>query len=154
MYTKRGDRIRNPEAYAAAGGRAYSSNGREIRNPGAYQKAIDASVKQNTDAPVYLYHYTDSKSAQSIQDSGKIKASSSGAMGAGTYLTAKPPRSKDAHLMANNYDGASRDPSKVESYIRFDAGHLNASNGRDITGRDVWKVNGDLDVSKAKISHR
>ncbi|KAJ8613106.1 hypothetical protein CTAYLR_004780 [Chrysophaeum taylorii] len=158
MYTSRGDRIRNPSAYTAAGGRAFSSNGSGIRDPTAYQRAIDASVRQNSDSPVYLYHYTDPGSAAKIENSGMIKASSDGALGSGTYLTAKPPRTSSDRLMTNNYDGAAstRDASKVDSYVRVDAARVQAENGRAATSRDVWKVDGDVKLADAgaKIGSR
>ena len=65
----------NPAAYAATGAKTYTSTGRPVSNPVAYAGAIEASVRQNTSAPKYLYHYTDSSSLNKISDSGRIKSS-------------------------------------------------------------------------------
>jgi len=149
LYTSSGEHIRNYSAYSAAGGRAHSSSGARIHNPTAYQNAIEASVRQNTNDPKYLYHYTDSKSARDIESSGVVKASSRGAMGKGTYLTAKPPRCSSNRLLENNYGGihASKQ-SKVDAYVRVDADRVQAQNGRNNLGRDVWKTNGNIYLDK------
>ena len=112
MYTSSGEPIRDVEAYRAAGGQVYSSNGQVIHNPVAYRNTIEASVRQNTTDPKYLWHYTDTKGAKSIAESGTIKASSTGLGGPGTYGTAKPPRCTSNNLLNNNYGvGHGRDTS-------------------------------------------
>ena len=75
VYTASGARVYNPAAYAATGAKTYTSTGRPVSNPVAYAGAIEASVRQNTSAPKYLYHYTDSSSLNKISDSGRIKSS-------------------------------------------------------------------------------
>ena len=150
LYTSSGERIRNPDAYTAAGGRAYSSNGSKIRNPTAYQNAIEASVRQNTNDPKFLYHYTDKSSAEKIAETGLIKASQSGAMGHGTYMTAKQPRCSLDGLLTNNYGQAhpSNRRSQVDCYVRVDADRVRAENGSAELGRNVWKVPGSVDLAK------
>ena len=75
VYTSSGARVNNPAAYAATGARTYTSSGKSVANPVAYAGAIEASVRQNTSTPKYLYHYTDSSSLHKISDSGRIKSS-------------------------------------------------------------------------------
>ena len=75
VYTASGARVYNPAAYAATGAKTYTSTGRPVSNPVAYAGAIEASARQNTSAPKYLYHYTDSSSLNKISDSGRIKSS-------------------------------------------------------------------------------
>jgi hypothetical protein len=115
-----------------------------------------ASVRQNTDSPKYLYHYTDSSSASKIQDSGTIRSSthsSDCALGRGVYLTAKPPRTSTNNLLDNNYAGAAgtRGADKVQSYVRVDADRVAGAvdNGRGSLGRDVFVHRGDLNLSAA-----
>ena len=150
MYTANGDSIRNLDSYMAAGGKPRNSAGDIIQNPRAYSNSIEASVRQNTDNPKYLHHYTTSEAASKIQKSGGIiKASSIGAGGSGTYLTAKPPRCNTNTLLNNNYDGVadSRGPSYVEKYIRLNNDGLDATRVPDVGGRDVWKVDGDVNLN-------
>ena len=197
VYTASGARVYNPAAYAATGAKTYTSTGRPVSNPVAYAGAIEASVRQNTSAPKYLYHYTDSSSLNKISDSGRIKSSTGPgdcALGRGVCaygmtrtlhpkrwqsgvtlgiqepppikshrprvadMTAKPPRSSDSALLHNNYDGAASSvrSSKVQSYVRVDADKVNAFNGRDQLGRDVFVVPGDVHLAKssAKLGHR
>ena len=148
-YTAKGKPIRNLSAYVAAGGRPRNSGGDVIRNPMAYQNAIEASVRQNTNDPKYLYHYTNQQAAKSISESGTIHASTNGLAGPGTYCTAKPPRCNTGTLLNNNYSNAvaTRDQSYVDNYVRMDADRLNArhvGNGN----RDGWKVKGDVDLGQ------
>lgn len=75
VYTSSGARVNNPAAYAATGARTYTSSGKSVSNPVAYAGAIEASVRQNTSSPKYLYHYTDTSSLNKIADSGRIKGS-------------------------------------------------------------------------------
>ena len=106
MYTSSGKPVYNPAAYAAAGGKSYTSSGRAVSNPTAYSGAIEASVRQNTSTPKYLYHYTDKSSAAKIKSSGHIRPSTGStdcALGEGTYMTAQQPRSSDASLLGNIY---------------------------------------------------
>jgi len=184
VYNSCGQPIRNPAAYAAAGGRTFSRSGGYVANPVAYSSAIEvhprsgrvgrlahhthgklahhthalpqASVRQNTDSPKYLYHYTDSSSASKIQDSGTIRSSthsSDCALGRGVYLTAKPPRTSTNNLLDNNYAGAAgtRGADKVQSYVRVDADRVAGAvdNGRGSLGRDVFVHRGDLNLSAA-----
>lgn len=154
VYTASGARVHNPAAYAATGARTYTSSGRAISDPVAYSGAIEASVRQNTSSPKYLYHYTDSSSAAKIASSGKIRRSTGPgdcALGEGVYMTAKPPKSSTSSLLSNNYDGASSSygSSKVESYVRVDADRVNAVSGRDALGRDVFVVPGDVKLSRS-----
>jgi hypothetical protein len=147
MYTAGGDPIHNLDAYLNAGGRAHNSAGAVIQNPRAYRNAIEASVRQNTTDPKYLYHYTTDDAAAQIDASGHIAQSDTGMAGAGTYLTAKPPRTRTDALLHNNYaSSTSRNSSYVDQYVRVDhTDHLAAIHvGRD---RDVWKVNGNVDLS-------
>ena len=147
MYTASGEPIRNLDAYMGAGSRAYNSAGQVIQNPTAYQNAIEASVRQNTTDPKYLYHYTTSDAAASIEASGCIQGSQGGWAGSGTYLTAKPPRSSTSNLLANNYGSATaRDASYVSDYVRLNTDTLSASYVGD--GRDVWKANGDVHLEE------
>jgi len=150
MFTASGERIRNVDAYVAAGGVPHTANGSRIHNPTAYGNVIEASVRQNTDDPKYLYHYTDTTGAEGISQSGTIAASTDGYDGAGTYVTAKPPRCTSETLLRNNYGGGAtgKDDSRVESYVRIDndGGTLDA-NRLDCCDRDVWKVNGDIHLN-------
>ena len=126
-----------------------------MRNPTAYAAAIEGSVRQNTSTPKYLYHYTDNASAGRIKASGRINPSvgpGDCALGTGTYLTAKQPRSSSASLLANNYGSASGSRDKVESFIRVDADRVGASSGRAALGRDVWVVPGGVDLKSAGAS--
>lgn len=147
LYTARGEPIRNVDAYVQAGGRPTNAAGTTIHNPTAYQNSIEASIRQNTDDPKYLYHYTSQQVAESISDTGRIQASGDGLAGRGTYLTAKPPRCKSDTLLSNNYGSSgARDASFVDQYVRMDADHLSAEH---VGGsRDVWKVEGDVDVGR------
>ena len=147
-YTAQGEPIRDLDAYVAAGGRPRNSAGDMIRNPKAYQNVIEASVRQNTNDPKYLYHYTNQQAAASITKSGTINASSGGLAGSGTYCTAKPPRCHPANLLSNNYaSSTARDPSYVSSYVRMDADNLNAERVED-GNRDIWKVSGSVDLNQ------
>ena len=151
VYTSSGIPVRNPAAYAATGARTYTEGGRPITDPVAYSGAIEASVRQNTDRPKYLYHYTDSDSAGKIANSGRLKASTGPgdcALGQGVYMTAKPPKSSTSALLSNNYDGAAQSygKDKVQSYVRVDADRVGAISGRRKLGRDVFVVPGDLDL--------
>ena len=94
VYNAYGQPVRNVESYAATGAPTYTSSGSRIRNPSAYTGAIEASYRQNTSTPKYLYHYTSNDAADAIASSGKVKASSSGACGSGTYWTSKAPTAK------------------------------------------------------------
>jgi hypothetical protein len=147
VYTSSGDKVRNPAAYKAAGGRSYSKAGKAVSNPVAYSNSIEASVRQNTDSPKYLYHYTDKTSLGKIESSGELRGSTapgSVALGRGAYFTAKQPRSSTSGLLTNNYGHAQgRDASKVAGYVRVDADRVSAKSGRDALGRDVWCVPGD-----------
>mmetsp|Transcript_5238 Transcript_5238/g.12747 ORF Transcript_5238/g.12747 Transcript_5238/m.12747 type:complete len:181 (-) Transcript_5238:44-586(-) len=156
VYNSYGQPVRNAEAYAATGAPTFTRAGNYVSNPVAYSGAIEASVRQNTDSPKYLYHYTDTSSASNIQQSGYVKQSTSSsdcALGQGVYLTAKAPRASSQSLLSNNYAaGASaRGASKVESYVRVDADRVrsNLTNGRDALGRDVFLHKGDLDLGAA-----
>ena len=154
VYTATGQPVRNVAAYAATGAPTYTSAGRPVSDPGAYAGAIEASMRQNTSSPKYLYHYTSSSSLDAIESSGKIKRSTGPgdcALGEGVYFTAKPPRSSTANLLSNNYDGAatSHGRSQVESYVRVDADRVNYRSGRSDLGRDVFVVPGDVKLSKA-----
>ena len=161
VYTASGARVRNPAAYAATGAQTYTAAGKAISDPVAYAGAIEASVRQNTSAPKYLYHYTDPSSASAIASSGKLKRSTGRgdcALGEGVYFTAKPPKSKSSALLNNNYGGASslRGESKVSAYVRIEADSVNYHNGRRDLGRDVFVVRGDVDLrqSGAKLGQR
>ena len=161
VYTASGARVRNPAAYAATGAQTYTAAGKAISDPVAYAGAIEASVRQNTSAPKYLYHYTDPSSASAIASSGKLKRSTGRgdcALGEGVYFTAKPPKSKSSALLNNNYGGASslHGESKVSAYVRIEADSVNYHNGRRDLGRDVFVVHGDVDLrqSGAKLGQR
>lgn len=154
VYTAGGKRVHNPAAYAATGASSYTSAGRAISDPVAYSGAIEASVRQNTSSPKYLYHYTDSSSAAKIASSGSIHRSTGPgdcALGEGVYMTAKPPKSSTESLLSNNYDGAasSHGAGKVGSYVRVDADRVNAVSGRDTLGRDVFVVPGNVNLSRS-----
>ena len=178
VYTSSGARVYNPAAYAATGAKTYTSSGKSVANPVAYAGAIEASVRQNTSSPKYLYHYTDSSSLNKISDSGRIKSSTGPgdcALGRGVCahgmtqtlwlrslgitshlprvadMTAKPPRSSDSALLHNNYDGAASSvgSSKVRSFVRVDADKVGAVNGRDSLGRDVFVVPGGVNLGKS-----
>mmetsp|Transcript_93196 Transcript_93196/g.240841 ORF Transcript_93196/g.240841 Transcript_93196/m.240841 type:complete len:187 (+) Transcript_93196:68-628(+) len=147
LYTSSGAPIRNAAAYAATGARTYTTAGRSVKDPVAYSGAVESSRRQNTDTPKYLYHYTTADSAASIRDSGYMRGSrgpSDAALGEGTYLTAKPPRSSTESLLKNNYDSGAHavDASRVEAYVRVDAERVRAVSGRADLGRDVWVVPG------------
>jgi hypothetical protein len=153
--------VHNVAAYAATGARTYTGSGKSISKPVAYAGAKEASCRQNTSSPKYLYHYTDSSSAGKIERSGRIHASSGPgdcALGEGTYFTAKPPRTSSDQLLSNNYDGASSsyDMSRVESYVRVDADRLPHRSGREDLGRDVFVVPGSVKLSSAGgvVGHR
>ena len=157
VYTASGAPVRNVAAYAATGARTYTGSGKAISNPTAYSGAIEASVRQNTSTPKYLYHYTDTASLDNIASSGVIKRSTGPgdcALGEGVYMTAKPPRSSTASLLNNNYDGAAAhvDRSKVDAYVRVDNDRVGAISGRDQLGRDVFVARGDLELSSAGAS--
>ena len=158
VYNAYGQPVRNVESYAATGAPTYTSSGSRIRNPSAYTGAIEASYRQNTSTPKYLYHYTDGDSLGKIADSGRVKPSSGPgdcALGSGAYFTAKPPRSSTGGLLQNNYNGGG-DASRVEGYVRVDTDRVNARSGRDELGRDVFVVPGGVNLSKAnaKLGYR
>lgn len=145
MFTATGEPIHNLEAYTAAGGKPRSASGELIHNPRAYRNTIEASVRQNTNDPKYLYHYTNKAAAESIETSGAIKASASGLDGAGTYCTAKPPRCSSDTLISNNYgQSGARGSSYVDNYARIDTDNLGAK--RVNSSRDIWKVDGDINL--------
>ena len=82
----------------------------------------------------------------SIQESGTIEASTRGLGGSGTYVTPKLPRCNDDAILSNNYGGGTGNKGhRVQSYIRMDADELNAQRVHDAGGRNVWKVDGDVD---------
>ena len=154
VYTASGAPVRNPAAYAATGAKTYTSSGRSISDPVAYSGAIEASVRQNSSSPKYLYHYTDRDSASAIASSGQLMASRGPgdcALGEGVYFTAKPPRSSSSALLHNNYDGgaSAHTDSKVGAYVRVEADRVNYQNGRADLGRDVFVVPGDVSLSQA-----
>lgn len=106
LYTSSGNPVRNASAYAAAGGRCYSSAGEAISHPTAYADAVEANIRQNTGSPKYLYHYTDKSSLSHIVDSGVIRASKGPGdcrLGEGVYATALPPRTSSEKLSKNNW---------------------------------------------------
>jgi hypothetical protein len=143
VYTASGARVNNTEAYAATGAPTYTSSGQRISDPVAYSGAIEASMRQNTSTPKYLYHYTEASSLSQIRDAGWLAPSTSASdtsLGAGVYFTAKQPRASSDALLRNNYDGASAGvhASRVESYVRVDADRVGAVSGRDALGRDVF----------------
>ncbi len=109
-------------------------------------------MRQNTDNPKYLYHYTDEKSLASIKTSGILRGSSNSgdcALGEGVYFTAKAPRSSSEGLLKNNYGTSSKNQERVEGYVRIDADKVNSINGRNSLGRDVHLVpQKSLDIKK------
>lgn len=152
VYTASGTRVRNPEAYARTGAPTYTRRGRPISDPVAYSGAIEASVRQNTAEPKYLFHYTSSDSLGKIRQTGHIQPSSSAgdcALGSGVYFTAKQPRASSDGLLKNNYDGAGGAPHRVEAYVRVDADKVNGKSGRTDLGRDVFVVPGAVNLEKA-----
>lgn len=156
IYTSSGTRVRNAAAYAATGAPTYTKAGRGINNPVAYSNAIEARVRQNSDRPKYLYHYTNDESARKIEQSGRIRASAGPgdcALGEGVYMTAKPPRTSSSSLLQNNYDGAGSagKADLVEAYVRVDADLVRHSGGRgkQELGRNVFVVPGDVDLADA-----
>ncbi len=94
----------------------------------------------------YYYHYTDSKSAEKIIDSGYIKASTDCStdcsLGQGVYVTTKPPQSSTETLKQNNYDGAKDyiPDSKTQVYFRIPADQVQAEDGSSRLDRDVLVV--------------
>lgn len=147
MYTANGNSIRNLESYMSAGGKPRNSAGDIIQNPVAYRNTIEASVRQNTNNPKYLFHYTTNDAAASIGNGGgTIRASSSGLDGSGTYLTAKPPRCNTDTLLNNNYGTTTGRGSNVQNYVRLNADSLDAQRVTSAGPRDVWKVNGDVNL--------
>lgn len=156
IYTSSGTRVRNAAAYAATGAPTYTKAGSGINNPVAYSNAIEARVRQNSDRPKYLYHYTNDESARKIEQSGRIRASAGPgdcALGEGVYMTAKPPRTSSSSLLQNNYDGAGSagKADLVEAYVRVDADLVRHSGGRgkQELGRNVFVVPGDVDLADA-----
>jgi hypothetical protein len=121
-----------------------------VSNPVNYSNAIEACVRQNTDSPKYLYHYTSQASADHIQESGELAASASGHLGGGSYFTAKAPRSSTANLLHNNYRSeAEHLMSKTQAYVRVDADKVNALSGRAALGRDVFVVPSNVNLAEA-----
>ena len=157
IYTSSGTSVRNASAYASTGAPTYTKVGRGISNPVAYSNAIEARVRQNTERPKYLYHYTNDESARMIEQSGRIRASAGPgdcALGEGVYMTAKPPRTSTDSLLENNYAGAGRAGQKADradAYVRVDADQVRHSGGRGKRelGRNVFVVPGDLDLAGA-----
>lgn len=148
MYTAVGESIRNLDAYVAAGGIAHNSAGDPIKNPKAYRNAIEASFRQNTQDPKYLYHYTNEAAAASISESRKVQASDSGLAGPGTYCTTKPPRCHTNTLLSNNYGSPTlRDASYVDRYVRIDADRVPAQQVSD-GSRNIWKVDGNVHLDQ------
>jgi hypothetical protein len=152
VYTSSGTPVRHPAAYAATGAPTYTASCNPISDPVAYSGAIEASVRQNTSSPKYLYHYTDSTSLKSIQSSGRLNRSTGPgdcALGEGVYFTAKTPRSSSSTLLSNNYGASSSyDASRVSSYVRVDADRLDYRSGRNELGRNVFVVPGDVELCK------
>ena len=118
---------------------------RRFRTHVRIETRYEASVRQNTTDPKYLYHYTTPQAASSIAESSQITGSSVGLAGSGTYLTAKPPRTRTNDLLQNNYASTTVcDSSYVDQYVRVEADDLGARHvGED---RDVWRVNGNVDL--------
>ena len=163
LSTASGAPIRNAAAYAATGAPCYStSTGKYIARPAAYAAGTEANIRQSTDTPKYLYHYTSPAGLAAIRDSGVIKASRGPgdcALGAGVYATALPPRTNDAALVANNWGPQkSASTAKVEACVRIDADRLGGyTNGRaELGGRDVFRIPGDvkLDAVDARCTFR
>ena len=158
LYTGSGARIRNAAAYAATGARSYAIAGKLIAKPVAYATAVEARIRQNTDTPKHLYHYTSGASLAQIQDSGVIRASRGPgdcALGVGVYATALPPRTNNASLVANNWGARkSASTSKVDAYVRIDADRVDYTSGRDALGRNVFKVHGDVNLGLAAAQCR
>ena len=79
------------------------------------------------------------------------------ALGPGTYFTSKPPQCADMTLLANNYDGATHDSAKVESYVKIATAGIPSDVVRSMPGgRDVHCVDEGytIDVSTAVTGHR
>jgi len=80
-------------------------------------------------------------------------------LGRGVYLTGKVPKCTSSSLLTNNY-GSSKihkeRAAKTKSYVRVDADKVGAYDGADQLGRNVWKVQGDLDLrnKNAKFGYR
>eukprot|EP01059_Diplonema_ambulator_P029740 TRINITY_DN49499_c0_g1_i1.p1 TRINITY_DN49499_c0_g1~~TRINITY_DN49499_c0_g1_i1.p1 ORF type:complete len:139 (+),score=34.33 TRINITY_DN49499_c0_g1_i1:45-419(+) len=108
------------------------------------------------DMPKYLYHYTDKASAEQIKATGVIKKSTGPgdcALGHGTYFTSKPPSTTNKGLLSNNYDGRSKGPDKVESFVKVKADKIpGLVDGRQKLGRDVFKAPGDVKLFDACAS--
>ena len=136
----------------------YTGSGARIRKPVAYATAVEARIRQNTDTPKHLYHYTSGASLAQIQDSGVIRASRGPgdcALGVGVYATALPPRTNNASLVANNWGARkSASTSKVDAYVRIDADRVDYTSGRDALGRNVFKVHGDVNLGLAAAQCR
>jgi len=151
MYTKSGDPVFNPEAYARAGGQCYNTAGTRINNPTAYADAISTRKSQNSDQPKEFYHYTDTKSAQQIERSGRINQSQGPGdcvLGEGTYLTGKHPSCRDDTILTNNYGSSSGRSGKVDSFVKIPAKNIKVESGKDATGRNVFVHRGDIDLNK------
>eukprot|EP00746_Dinoflagellata_sp_MGD_P168274 gnl/MRDRNA2_/MRDRNA2_99598_c0_seq1.p1 gnl/MRDRNA2_/MRDRNA2_99598_c0~~gnl/MRDRNA2_/MRDRNA2_99598_c0_seq1.p1 ORF type:complete len:178 (+),score=15.71 gnl/MRDRNA2_/MRDRNA2_99598_c0_seq1:71-604(+) len=174
MYrNKYGQTIRSPSAYAATGAPIFSSGGTQIRNFESYSSAVNSYKSQASSNPTHLYHYTTSENAAKILESGTIKASTNTKtdcrLGPGTYFTSKAPNCSKENILSNNYgparnarSGNSRSnpyDSRADSFVKIPTENLwgqGLVNGKDETGRNVWKVNGDVNLKNvgAKVGRK
>ena len=89
----------------------------------------------------YVYHYTDKEGLDGIIKDGGIRPSvdtkKDAVLGKGVYFTPLPPSTASDKLLDNNYDNATKDPSKVDYYIKIDkdkAGRYKEHHGDRIIG--------------------
>ncbi|GAB6027884.1 hypothetical protein CHUAL_002101 [Chamberlinius hualienensis] len=100
---------------------------------------------------MYVYHYTDLNSWESIIETKKLKVtpsySSYAHFGEGAYFTSLPPTSGRLKIVCNNWNGSSRKIHKTSHYIAihdFDLPLLKKANA-DV-GRDVYVYPLEIDL--------
>lgn len=100
--------------------------------------------------PQKLYHYTSDDGATSISQAKKLRASSSGAAGAGIYATTMHPTNYTRSQIETNNWGSIGTGSRSAFVVELDVAALEAEGFRiekAIENRDVWLITGMIGSS-------
>ena len=107
----------------------------------------------------YLYHYTDAKGIQGIQDTKTIRSSKSGKsrdahFGTGVYLTALGPDESDETIVKNNFGQFfEKKANRVRYYIRFLKSDLPRATKEYAGGRDVYIFKTPIGIDLNNVPH-
>lgn len=103
----------------------------------------------------YYYHYTTRANVKKIEKSKRILPSTNShsdtSMGAGVYLTRKPPQTSDRRLTLNNYDSSAgvNDP-RIQAYVAIRIADLPGVRCVD-TLRDVCVLRGEAGIDLSEV---